>query len=127
VSKKKEIRKKFKEDVFKRDKYTCKICSLKYTQDEAEHYLDAHHITDRNEMFNGGYVKENGISLCKYEQPTPGRELKRDSEENSCHMKAEKFHITEGKEWEPGMHPDDLYKLIGSSKEEAIKESFKLK
>ena len=123
MSKKKEIRKKFKEDVFKRDKYTCKICLLKYAEDEAELHLDAHHITDRNEMFNGGYTKENGITLCKYEQLTPGRELMRVSEENSCHMKAEKFHITEGKEWELGMHPDDLYKLIGSSKEQAVKAS----
>jgi hypothetical protein len=48
------------------------------------------------------------------------------SEEDSCHMKAEKFHISEGAEWEPGMHPEDLYKLIGSSKELAIKKSEKI-
>lgn len=125
MSKKKEIRRKFKEDVFNRDKYTCKSCGFKYTEEEAEKYLDAHHITDRNEMFNGGYVKENGISLCKYSQPNK-MELTSDTEVGSCHMKAEKFHISGGKEWEEGMHPDDLYKLIGSSKEEAIKASKKL-
>lgn len=125
MSKKKDIRKKFKQDVFKRDKYTCKCCFLKYTEEEAEIYLDAHHITDRNKMPNGGYVKENGISLCKYEQLNK-MELSSKSEENSCHMKAEKFHITEGKEWTEGIHPDDLYKKIESSYEKAIKESEKL-
>lgn len=126
MNSKKETRKNFKNDVYKRDRFTCRHCGLKYTPEEAELYLDAHHITDRNEMPNGGYVKENGISLCKYEQPTPGQELRKDSEENSCHMKAEKFHISEGKEWVPGMHPDELYKLICSSKEEAVKASEKL-
>jgi len=124
-SNKKEIRKKFKEDVFKRDKCTCKQCGFHYTKDEAEKYLDAHHITDRSDMPNGGYVKENGISLCKYHQPNRV-ELQSHFEDDSCHMKAEKFHITKGKEWEPGMHPNDLYKIIGSSKEEAIKASWKL-
>ena len=112
MNKKKEIRKKFKDDVFKRDKYTCKICSLKYHQDEAELYLDAHHITDRSEMPNGGYVPENGISLCDWFE--------------GCHIKAELYHITEGKEWTQGMHPDDLYKLIGSSKDIAYQKSLEL-
>jgi len=105
-----KIRDKFKQDVFKRDNYACKYCTIYYGPDDANEFLDAHHITDRNEMPNGGYVKENGISLCK----------------DDCHTKAEMFHITEGAEWEPGMHPDDLYKIIGSSKEEAIKASEKL-
>ena len=125
MSSKKDIRKKFKQDVFTRDKYTCKSCGFKYEEDEVENYLDAHHITDRSLMFNGGYVKENGISLCKYFEPNK-MELTSNSEEDSCHMKAEKFHITEGKEWVSGMHPDDLYKSIGSSKELAIKASSKI-
>ena len=66
-----------------------------------------------------GEIQFNGITLCKYNAEG--------GEENSCHMKAEKFHISGGKEWEPGMHPDDLYKIIGSSKEIAIKASEKLK
>lgn len=110
MSSKKEIRKNFKESVFKRDRYSCAWCQAKHTKETADEFLDAHHITDRNEMPNGGYVKENGISLCK----------------EDCHIKAEKFHITEGKDWSIGMHPDDLYIIIGSSKEEAIKESNKL-
>ncbi len=111
MSNKKDIRKNFRNDVYKRDNYTCKKCDHFYGLEKAEEFLDAHHITDRNLMPNGGYVKENGISLCKEE----------------CHMKAEKFHITGGAEWEPEMHPDDLYSLIGSSKELAIKISENLK
>jgi hypothetical protein len=110
VSGKKEIRKKFRDAVYKRDNYTCRSCTFYYGPEKAQDFLDAHHITDRSLMPGGGYVKENGISLCK----------------EDCHMKAEQFHITDGVEWEPGMHPDDLYKIIGSSHEEAIKASEKL-
>ena len=120
VTDKKHIRKKFKEDVFKRDSYTCKICGDEYGLHTADDYLDAHHITDRHEMPNGGYVPENGITLCKKEKRyTYGSE-------ESCHMKAEKFHITGGKEWNPAMHPHDLYELIGSSYEEAFMKSEQL-
>jgi len=56
-------------------------------------------------MPNGGYVKENGITVCK----------------EDCHLKVEMFHISEGTEWSEGLHPDDLYRMIGSSKELAIK------
>lgn len=104
---KKEIREKFRNDVFTRDKNTCQVCKIKY---ENVTSLDAHHITDRDGMPNGGYVKENGISVCK----------------SDCHFKVEMFHISEGEEWEPNLHPDDLYKLIGSSKELAIKKSEQL-
>lgn len=126
---KNKIREKFKQEVFKRDKYSCVWCKEQFTKETANEFLDAHHIYDRNSPeFNGtgGYVKENGISLCKYAKSDffHGEPMK-GVEANSCHMKAEKFHITGGKEWEPGMHPDDLYKSIGSSKEEAIKASEK--
>lgn len=104
---KKDVRKKFRDEVFTRDKYTCKVCG-EVASDEA--FLDAHHITDRNEMPNGGYVKENGITVCKEE----------------CHAMVEEFHISEGESWEEGLHPDDLYKMIGSSKELAIEKSEKL-
>ena len=69
--------------------------------------LDAHHVTDRKEIINGGYVMENGISLCP-----------------ECHKKAEMFHDT-GKAY-PGYAPEDLYKAIKSSKELAIEASRKL-
>lgn len=121
MKKKKQIRENFKLQVFERDNYICKICNRYYEKDIANEYLDSHHILDRNSSEfngNGGYVPENGITLCKYDE--------NGSEENSCHMKAERFHISGGLEWEDGMHPDDLYKLIGSSKELAIKKSEKL-
>lgn len=103
-AKKKAVREKFRTDVFSRDNYTCKIpgCDIKRN-------LDAHHITDRNEMPNGGYVKENGISLCE-----------------SDHIKAEAYHISGKTLWEEGFHPDDLYRLIGSSYEKAVKASERL-
>lgn len=104
---KKDIRKNFRDAVYKRDKNTCQVCHKKHTDLKQ---LDAHHITDRSEMPNGGYVKENGITVCK----------------EDCHFKVEWFHITEGEKWNEGLHPNDLYKMIGSSKELAIKKSNEL-
>ncbi|MCA9662995.1 MAG: HNH endonuclease, partial [Myxococcales bacterium] len=67
----------------------------------------AHHITDRNAMPNGGYVAENGIALCP-----------------ACHEKAERFHAT-GHAL-AGFHPDDLYRIVGSSREKAERASRRL-
>jgi len=97
---KRQVRKQFRDAVLKRDGYRCKICGYGDIKD-----LDAHHITDRTEMPNGGYVLENGITLCKI----------------NCHQMAEEFHVT-GRGY-PGFKPEDLYRLIGSSKEEAIEAS----
>lgn len=104
---KKAIRKYFRDACYKRDGFRCAMCNMKSSKDSAEEELDAHHITDRNLMPNGGYVKENGISLC------PG-----------CHEKAEVFHST-GTAVE-GYAPDDLYKKINSSYEKAVEASNKL-
>lgn len=104
---KKDVRKNFRDAVFTRDKNTCKVCG-EVREDIS--LLDAHHITDRNEMPNGGYVKENGITVCKEE----------------CHNFVEAFHVSQGDWWEEGLHPDDLYRMIGSSKELAIEKSKKL-
>ncbi len=93
---KKRTRQEFRDAVFKRDGNKCRCCGWSLFQDGVQ--LDAHHITDRNLLSNGGYVKENGISLC------PG-----------CHEKAEVFHST-GTAL-PGWSPDDLYAKIGSSRE----------
>ncbi|RDJ35031.1 MAG: hypothetical protein DWQ19_09355 [Crenarchaeota archaeon] len=114
---KKLIRKNFRESVFQRDGYRCKTCHCpgkdrqgneeweKYHSIEPEAILDAHHITDRSEFPNQGYVTSNGISLCE-----------------KCHIKAEKYHISSGQSWEDGFHPNDLYKMINSSKEKAIQD-----
>lgn len=98
---KKQIRSNFRNGVFQRDEDKCKIC-------KSRENIAAHHITDRNEMPNGGYILENGITLCP-----------------SCHFKAEQFHINNGKKWEDGFHPNDLYNLINSSKQIAIKKDKK--
>lgn len=104
---KKNIREKFRNDVFKRDKNTCQLCK-KHSDDIS--IFDAHHITDRSEMPNGGYVKENGITVCK----------------DNCHMKCEKYHISGGKEWEENLHPNDLYNIIGSTYKIAYEKSLEL-
>jgi predicted restriction endonuclease len=93
---KKQKRHNFRKMVFERDHFKCVFCE--------NNAVDAHHITDRNEMPNGGYILENGISLCE-----------------NHHRMAEKFHETKGEFWFEGFHPDDLYKKINSSKELAIK------
>lgn len=94
---KKEIRRLFNEAVFERDGHKCVFC------DETED-LDAHHITDRHLLPNGGYVIENGITLCK-----------------KHHRDAEKFHETEGKKFVEGFRPEDLYKAISSSWRDAMR------
>lgn len=91
---KKMIRESFRTAVFLRDCHCCVTCGLSAEED----HLDAHHITDRNEMPNGGYVPENGISLC-----------------SECHIKAEVYHSTGHSSHVDGFLPDDLYQHIGSS------------
>lgn len=100
---KKEIRQRFRDAVFGRDKHICRKCGAKDCK------LDAHHITDRRDMPNGGYVAENGISLCEV-----------------CHALAEVWHASGQANFEIGYHPDDLYQLIGSSWEIAWEASDKL-
>lgn len=106
MKRKQIIRDKFRNEVFHRDGYKCKVCGRNDVK------LDAHHIEDRNQITNGGYVKENGITLC--------------DGIDGCHMKAEKYHITNGKDCDEGFHPTELFKLIGSNLELAKKESRKL-
>ncbi len=105
--KKKQIRSEFRNACFLRDRYTCVMCGYKSTPTKVEDELDAHHITDRTLIINGGYVKENGISLCA-----------------KCHELAEIFHSTG--EAHPGYSPEDLYKAIGSNYEMAYLASERL-
>ena len=99
--KKKQVRENFRNEVFLRDGNECRKCG--------EKAVDAHHITDRIEMPNGGYVKENGISLCA-----------------KCHVKAEVWHISGNLEFEDGYRPNDLYELIGSNYGTALYKSKEL-
>ena len=89
-AKKKEIREHFRNACLIRDKHKCVFCDIRED-------LDVHHITDRNKIPNGGYVKENGITLC-----------------SEHHRQAEAYHASEGALWYPGMRPEDLYKKIVS-------------
>ena len=112
---KKEIRNKFRNEVFERDGFRCKMCGDNNSK------LDAHHITNRNEMPNGGYVLENGITLC--DKP------------NGCHMKAEmynKYTVSFLKK-RSDLHykyqeysPENLYKKINSSYKLAYQKSERL-
>lgn len=93
MNSKKMVRQQFRDAVFSRDGYKCVVCGAPA--------IDAHHITPREMMLNGGYVKENGVSLC-----------------GDCHIEAEswlKFRNTELNSWR-------LYELIGSDYEKANKD-----
>ncbi len=104
---KKQVRQKFRAAVFARDAFTCRECGFVSDPERAEAELDAHHITDRHEMPNGGYVAENGITLCA-----------------GCHANAEALHC--GEPVPPGFMPTDLYARIGSSEDEARAASERL-
>lgn len=105
-SDKKRIRAAFRNAVFLRDKYCCKGCGEKGTEET----LDAHHVTNRDLMPNGGYVEENGITLCK--------------KVGGCHEKAEAW--TEANPI-PTFSPEELYVRIGSTHARAVEASKKLK
>lgn len=109
-AKKKQVRDNFRNAVFARDGNKCRVCGVAPDKDVAViDFLDAHHITDRNDMPAGGYIKENGISLCA-----------------ECHEKAEKWHSSGKTESVEGFLPSDLYALIGSSYNNAVAASNRL-
>ena len=84
--------------------------------------IDAHHITPREDMPNGGYVKENGISLCD-----PSKLGGSFSE--GCHFKAESVLKNKDLIHDSNDHnysPQQLYLHIGSSYEEAVERSHSL-
>jgi hypothetical protein len=107
---KKDVRAAFRNAVFARDRYTCVVCGKRWSSADADPSLgriNAHHVTDRHEFPNGGYVAANGVTVC-------------DGGADSCHMKCEQFHISGGKAHEPNLHPDDIYRKIGSSFDAAL-------
>lgn len=97
----KRWRREFNENCLRRDHNECVFCGKK------EH-LSVHHITDRHEMPNGGYVMANGITVCEYH-----------------HLVCEDWHVAGI--CENGHHPDDLYALIRSSYKLAYQASLNLK
>ena len=113
---KRQIRSDFRKAVFHRDRYRCRACGNRTIPD----LLDAHHIMPREDMFNGGYVKENGITICKL--PSDGSNPQ---DQRSCHEKAEEWLKTGS--GEEGYDPETLYQLIGSSLDLALRVSEKRK
>jgi len=116
MSTKKQVRANFRNAVFKRDRFTCQVCGKKWgpeDTDPALNRVNAHHITDRSGMPNGGYVVENGITVC-------------DGGADSCHMRCEQWHISGHTEVGEGLHPHQLYEKVGSSFAKAVAASEKL-
>lgn len=66
-------RTEFRESGFKRDKHLCVVCGLKATS--VHHILNRNLFTSEHEF--GGYLIDNGVSLC-----------------NDCHIKAEQTLIS---------------------------------
>jgi hypothetical protein len=96
----KQWRKEFNQVCLERDKNKCVFC-------DETNKLDVHHITDRHEMPNGGYVLSNGITVCELH-----------------HWECEEFHMVGTSK--PEYHPDALYIKIGSSYDKAYEDSLKL-
>ena len=96
---KSKIREAFRSDCMKRDNEKCVLCAT-YNKTSAKN-LEVHHITNRKQMPNGGYVKQNGITLC------PRHHLKVETDMYSY-------------------PPSRLYELIASSYEEALDASQRL-
>lgn len=121
-TRKQEIRRKFRMAVFRRDGYRCVVCGFQSSPERADHEIDAHHITPREQLPNGGYVAENGATLCDAaKQNLP---LVR-----GCHYRAEQVLLRISQGWTPGVGPPEdheyeytpeaLYARIGSSPERA--------
>jgi hypothetical protein len=128
-TRKKAMRKNFRDAVFGRDGYRCVVCGFESSPERAEHELDAHHITPREEMPNGGYVKENGVSLC--DPSKTGKPLA-----HGCHYRAEQVLLKISQGFDPPKtehdydyeySPEALYKAVGSTREEAERASEFLK
>ena len=79
------------------------------TRERAEEDLDAHHITQREQLDAGGYVAENGIALCR--------------RDGGCHERAEA--VLHGAH-DPDFASENLYRIIGSSRAAAERASRKL-
>lgn len=97
----KRWRNDFNEGCLKRDGNKCVFC-------KSRNDLDVHHITDRHEFPNGGYAISNGITVCKTD-----------------HCLCEEYHICGT--CLPEYHPNQLYKMINSSYEQAYNDSLNLK
>jgi len=96
----KRWRKQFNYECLTRDNFKCVFCNV--TEN-----LDVHHITDRHELPNGGYVLSNGITLYP-----------------EHHLKCEQYHIKG--ECEEIFTPNALYIKINSTFDAAFNDSLNL-
>lgn len=97
-----EIRERFRNAVLARDGHRCVLCGRN------DRPLDVHHMIPRKLMPGGGYVVENGASLCG---------LPHDRGQPSCHERVEEMTraILNGRtsypEW---AGPESIFKKIHS-------------
>lgn len=109
-----QLRNDFNDKCLERDNHECVICG--------KQAFVVHHITDRKDIPNDGYVIFNGASLC-----------------TQCHVKAELFFARDlpnfrnqcfelkfSPEEILKITPEYIYELIGSSEEKAFEESRKI-
>lgn len=101
-AKKKLARQKFRDQVLKRDRGLCAIC-------KSPDNVEIHHITNHTLMPGGGYVRENGITLCK--EHLEQAELYLHSESDAL---AEDAGLG-------ALAPKKLYLKIGSNYDKALK------
>jgi len=96
----KRWRKAFNDGCLERDGHKCVFCDITDN-------LDVHHITDRHEIPNGGYVLSNGITVCP-----------------EHHLKCEEYHMNGT--CEKNFTPNALYIKINSTFETAFNDSLNL-
>jgi 5-methylcytosine-specific restriction endonuclease McrA len=123
MTRKQDLRRSFREDVFARDGYRCVVCGFQSTPALADGELDAHHVTPREQMPHGGYVVEIGVSLCS----SDGRR----GTGRNCHYIAE-LVLSLGEARQHRWYPDEpfypyspkaLYERVRSSYEKAYEAS----
>ena len=106
-AKKKLARQKFRDEVLKRDRSLCAICKIPGN-------VEIHHITDHTQLPGGGYVRENGITLCKEHL-----------EQAELYLRSESDEMEEDAEL-GALAPKKLYLKIGSNYDKALKASQRL-
>jgi hypothetical protein len=103
VERKLRLREHFKNAVTRRDGGICRKCGWKADPTKLEVHLIAVGLHD------GGFVEENGILLCF-----------------GCRVKANYHNVHNGEKSVKGYGPDELYGVIGSSSELAVRASNRL-